>query len=54
MNYKANIEKYEIRNEEGTLILSCFLCPEDLDGMAQIHLETESEVYDGPIAYLFK
>lgn len=52
MIYTANIDTYEIKDEAGNLIFSCFLFPGEFEGMAQIHLETPTDVYDGPVNWL--
>lgn len=48
-SYKANIPQYEIKDENGDIIFKCLLWEELLDDMPQIHVETTSYVYDGPI-----
>lgn len=52
MRYSANIEKYEVKNENGEVILSVSLHPELFENLPQIHLETKTEVFDGPIDWI--
>jgi hypothetical protein len=52
MKYTANIDTYEIKDDAGNAVFSCFLYPGEFEGMAQIHLETLTDVYDGPVNWL--
>jgi hypothetical protein len=45
--------KYKIEDTvSGEKLFECYLHDETLNGLPQIHIETGTDVYDGPIRYL--
>lgn len=49
---KQNNEYVITNPETDEVIFKVYLYEETLEGMPQIHLETQYEVYDGPIQYV--
>lgn len=42
---------YNIKDDSGKSIFKCFLYDTVINDLAQIHIETSTAVYDGPLAW---
>lgn len=56
-NFKAEVIEdnstliYNIKDDTGKSIFKCFLYDTVINDLAQIHIETPTAVYDGPLAW---